>query len=583
MTEAAPSAPLFDRLDGIGRIPVGAMHQPPRRLRGPARWRLAVVASVLAAAFVAVGGKLILNAAPRAVSPAIASPMPDAGGREFQPRAAIVDRTGGILAYSLPFATLYANPQEVRDPAGAARALASILPGMNVDAATAALARKEWQGRRLEFAYLARHLTPSQHAAILDLGIPGLYFRKEYRRIYPRGSLAAHVVGAVQEDHRAGIGGIEAFFDADLASSPDLPLALSIDMRVQHVVHEELQNAIDRFSAIGGFAVMLDVTTGEVIASVSLPDFDPNRIATQTPENRMNKVAGGAYELGSMFKLLTAAAALDSGAATERSSFDASRPLQVRGHTISDFRGKNRWLTLPEVLIHSSNIGAARMADAMGTTTLVRYFDSFGLFQRAGVELHESTRPLIPARWTEVGAMTAAFGHGLSVTPMQFVAAVGAVANGGILHRPTLLKTPDGTKPAGTRVISAKTSDRMRGIMRAVVVDGSGKAANSRLYHVGGKTGTAQKTENGRYLEDKRLSSFVGVFPIEAPRYAIMVSVDEPKPRKDTFGYATGGWVAAPAVGKIVERVAPMLGIQKAPAEPKGAPAVLTVSARVGR
>lgn len=578
MSNSAAEAPLFDFADAAGRVSSGASFTPPRRARGPARWRLLAVSAAFAVAFSAVGGKLMLNAAPRTVSPANAAVLPDGGGREFSPRASIVDRNGELLAYSLPFASLYANPQEVRDPAAAATRLRTVLPGLKQDEIVDALS-----GSDREFAYLARHLTPSQHAAILDLGIPGLYFRKEYRRIYPRGSLAAHAVGTVQEDHRGGLSGIEAFFDADLASSPDLPLALSIDMRVQNIVHEELQKAIDRFNAIGGFGVMMDVRTGEVLAMVSLPDFDPNRLETLTKDNRVNKVAGGAYELGSMFKLLTSAAALETGVATEKTRFDATKPLITGGFRISDFRGEHRWLTMEEVLIHSSNIGAARMADLIGAQNVARFMRGFGLFERAGVELNESTRPILPPNWGDIYAKTVSFGHGISVTPLQFAAAIGAVANGGILRRPTMLKSPDGQEAPGARIISAETSDRMRRLMRAIVVDGSGKAANSAFYNVGGKTGTAEKNIDGRYQKDRRLSSFVGAFPIEEPRYVVMLSVDEPKGRKDTLGYATGGWVAAPAVGQIVDRVAPMLGVPKSKPSEQPGRGLQTASVRTGR
>lgn len=578
MSNVTDEAPLFEYATQADHVAHGGSYAPPRRLRGPSRWRLLTVCSVLAVAFVAVGGKLMLNAAPRTVSPANAAVLPDGGGREFSPRASIVDRNGELLAYSLPFASLYANPQEVRDPAAVATQLRSVLPALKQEDIVADLANKH-----REFAYLARHLTPRQHAALLDLGIPGLYFRKEYRRIYPRGRIAAHTVGTVQTDHRVGLSGIEAFFDADLASAPDLPLALSVDIRVQNIVHDELQKAIDRFDAIGGFGLMMDVRTGEVIASVSLPDFDPNRLETLTPETRMNKVAGGTYELGSMFKLLTAAAALESGAASETTKFDATKPLYTNGFRIADFRGENRWLTMREVLIHSSNIGAARMAERMGTPNMVKYLGGFGLFAKAGVELNESTRPLLPPQWSDIYAKTAAFGHGISVTPLQFVAAISAVANGGVLRRPTLLKSPDGREAPGTRIVSAKTSARVRNLMRAVVVEGSGKAANSPYYRVGGKTGTAEKNINGRYQKDKRLSSFIAAFPIEDPRYVVLVSVDEPKGRKDTLNYATGGWVSAPAVGQIVERVAPMLGIPKSKTGDRPAGGFQTASVRLSR
>jgi cell division protein FtsI (penicillin-binding protein 3) len=577
MSEAPIAPPILPHGFDSHTVAAGGIHVPPRRPRGPASWRLALVGTAFAAAFVMVGGALVLNAAPQTVSPAIAGGMTESGSREFSPRASIVDRNGEILAYSLPFSSLYANPQEVRDPEAVAAELVQALPELKATEVAATLANK---GR--EFAYVARHLTPSQHSAVLNLGIPGLYFRKEYRRIYPRGRLASNTLGVVSEDHRSGLSGVEAFFDSDLANSPDLPLALSIDVRVQNVVREELQKAIDRFSGIGGIGLMMDVRTGEVLASVSLPDFNPNDFSTITSETQTNKVVGGRYELGSMFKLVTAAAALDYHVATERTMFDATKPLVAYGHRISDFRGEHRWLNMPEVLIHSSNIGAARMGALIGAPRMAQFFDRLGLLQKASIELEESAAPIAPHHWQEINAMTTAFGHGFSVTPIQFASAIGAVANGGVLRRPTLLRVAGDADTAGARVLSEDTSARVRRMMRAVVVQGSGKAANSPYYKVGGKTGTALKAISGGYSTDKRLSSFIGVFPIESPRYVVLVSVDEPKGRKDTLGFATGGWVSAPAVREIVERVAPMLGVpQSEPEKPKQPSLIHTVAVRV--
>lgn len=574
----ASNTPLFDYAEKQPRVAFGGEHAPPRRLRGPQPWRLAAVSACFALAFTAVAGKLVLNAAPRTVSPAIAAQMPDGGMRELAPRASILDRNGEILAYSLPFASMYANPQEVRHPKRAVERLLKVMPDLDAENLIEGLSN---QSR--EFVYVARHLTPQQHAAALELGLPGFYFREEYKRIYPHGRLAVHSVGTVQSDHRGGMSGIEAFYDADLVSDPDLPVRLSIDLRAQAIVREEMQKAIDRFEAIGGMGVMIDVTTGEVLASVSLPDFDPNQLSTISEDTQTNKVVGGRYELGSMFKLITASVALETGVASVNSQFDATKPIRMYGKTISDFRGEHRWLSMREVLVHSSNIGAARMAEKIGTETLVDYFGRFGLLERANIELRESASPLYPEVWRDINAMTASFGHGISVTPVQFIAAVGALANGGILYRPTMERLVDGAKTAGRRVISAETSAKVRDLMRAVVVEGSGKAANSRFYEVGGKTGTALKVVDGKYSDEKRLSSFVGVFPMQSPRYAVMVSIDEPKGRKDTLGFATGGWVAAPAVGQIIDRVAPMLGVPKKRSNDGKDGALRTASVRIAR
>lgn len=531
--------------------------QTPQRANKPDPWRLAAVATVLFAAFAFVAVQLVVNAVPGTVGPAVAN-INVKSAREVSPRASIIDRRGELIAHSLKFQSLFANPKEVRDPAAVARALKTVLPTMNV-----AEVERELSNKAREFAYIDRHLPPNQHAAVLELGIPGLYFVPEYKRVYPRGRLAAHLVGTVQHDHRGGINGAESFFDADLVSNADLPLELSVDLRVQNVVAEEVAAAMKKFNAISGLGLVMDVNTGEVLASVSLPDFDPNRLSSLDSDTQLNQVVGGRYELGSMFKLITSAIAIETGMANETTRFDATRPLRVHGHRIADYRGENRWLSMREVLIHSSNIGAAKMAELISAPVMKRYYGSFGLLAKSQIELKESSNPITPQRWQDIQAMTASFGHGISVTPIQFAAAIGALANGGVLHRPTIVKVVPGAEPVGTRVIGEATSKRMLKLMRGVVVEGSGKGANSAHYRVGGKTGTALKAIKGGYSKDKRRSSFVGVLPVEDPKYLVMVSIDEPKGNKESYGFATGGWVAAPAVGEIVDRVAPMLGLQK--------------------
>jgi len=533
-------------------------YQLPRRAKPLQKWRLAMVAGIFMAAFGLIGAKLVLTAIPGGVQSASASAHRDGPittAPEYAARAPIHDREGQILAYSLPMQSLYANPQEIRQVASIVTDLQSILPEIDPLALTINLSDT---ARR--FIYVRRHLTPDEFDKVRRLGIPGLDFQREYRRIYPQGRLTAHVVGMTKRDH-TGLSGIELFLESELANTHDVPLELTIDVRVQHVVREALAAAIDRFDAKGGLGQVMNVHTGELLAMVSLPDFDPNRPDSVQEGAEFNQAVRGRYELGSMFKLITAATALDTGAASEISRFDASKPLEIDGHTIRDFRGEWRVLTMGEVLVHSSNIGAALIAQKIGKDRLLDYFSRFGLLSQPAIELDEAVGPLLPYRWSDATVATVAFGHGLSVTPVQFLAAIAAVANGGVLHRPTLLKVPANAELIGRRVITEATAKRMRPLMRAVVVEGSGKLADSRYYWVGGKTGTAQKVVNGRYNASKRLSSFVGVFPMEAPRYAVMISVDEPKGRGDTLGLATGGWVAAPAVGEIVDRIGPMLGV----------------------
>ena len=389
--------------------------------------------------------------------------------------------------------------------------------------------------------------------------------QKEYRRVYPQGSLAAHVVGLTRSDQTA-LSGIEAYFDADLVAAAQVPMALSLDIRVQSVVRQELQHQIDEYAAKAGVGIVMDVRTGEMVASVSLPDFDPNIISKRDPNQEMNRVSNGVYELGSVFKPVVAAIALDTGVAKSDSMFDARYPIRIDGYTIADFHGRHRWLSMREVLVHSSNIGAARIASEIGVDRLVQYFGRFGLLSAPSMDLHEVQKPLTPARWQELDAMTSAYGYSLNVSPVQFVAAFSSLVNGGTLYGPTLLAINDFRTVQGTKVLHEDTSATVRSMLRSVVTGGSGRNANTHLYPVGGKTGTALKRKTGGgNSTDKRISSFVGTFPIQQPRYVVFIMVDEPQEREITGRYATGGKAAAPAVSRIVERIAPMLGVQPQP------------------
>ena len=414
------------------------------------------------------------------------------------------------MAYSAPVHSLYAYPYEVPDAAATADALAGEFPWLDRD-----LLAKRLSSKTDDFVYIARHLTPAQYFEALRLGLPGVRSQKEYRRIYPQGSLVAHVVGLTRSDQTA-ISGIEAYYDADLVGAAQDPVALSIDVRVQAVVREELQAQIDTYAAAGGAGVVMDVRTGELVASVSLPDFDPNQLGKRDPKLEHNRVSNGVYELGSVFKPIVAAIALDTNVAKSDTMLDATRPIYVDGYTIRDFHGRNRWLSVSDVLVHSSNIGAARLAVEVGVERLVQYFDRFGLLTAPNMDVYEVRAPQAPAKWQELNAMTSAYGYGLSVSPAQFVAAFAALVNGGTLYSPTLLQINDFRSAQGKTVLRAETSAAMRGMLRQVVANGTGRNADTRLYPVGGKT---------------------------------------------------GGKVAAPAISRIVDRIAPMLGVKPQPAQ----------------
>jgi cell division protein FtsI (penicillin-binding protein 3) len=370
------------------------------------------------------------------------------------------------------------------------------------------------------------------------------------------------VIGGVDVDGH-GVAGVERFFDQRLREEPE-PLRLSVDVRVQAVVRDELLKAMTEFQAIGACGIVLDVRNGEVLAMVSLPDYDANLVGQATTEERFNRAVTGMYEPGSTFKLQTASLALDTGTVQLWNGFDASSPIHIGRFTISDFEGKHRFLQIPEILAYSSNIGAAKMADAVGGERQRAWMERMGMLSRIGIELPEAGQPLAPAaaNWKEIATMTIGFGHGIAVSPLHVVVGTAAVANGGTLFRPSILaREPDATPREGIRVMQQSTSDTMRRLMRLVVTDGYGKAAEVPGYFVGGKTGTAEKISHHGYNKKSNVSAFMSAFPMNAPRYAVYMMLDEPKADASTHGYATAGWVSAPAAGHVIARIGPMLGL----------------------
>ena len=472
-------------------------------------------------------------------------------------RATITDRNGEIMAISLPTASVIANPSEMFDIEAAVQKLRTVLPRLD-EAET----RKRLSADKKQFVYIARQITPREQLDINALGIPGIDFEPTERRRFPLGRVAAHVIGGVDVDG-GGIAGVERFFDARLRQDPS-PMKLSLDVRVQAVVRDELSRAMADFNAIGGCGIVMDVRTGEMLAMVSLPDYDANKVGQATPDERFNRSVTGMYEPGSTFKLQTASLALDTNTVQIWNGFDASSPIHIGRFTISDFEGKKRWLYVPEILAYSSNIGAARMAEAVGAERQRAWMDRMGMLSRIGIELPEAGQPLVQpaAQWKEIATLTIAFGHGIAVSPLHVVAGTAAIANGGIYYRPTILAAdPSAPARTGMRVMQQSTSDTMRRLMRLVVSDGFGKTAEVPGYYIGGKTGTAEKAARRGYSKDARVSAFMSAFPMHAPRYAVYMMLDEPKANASTHGYATAGWVSAPAAGRVIARIGPMLGL----------------------
>lgn len=517
------------------------------------RNRLIVAGALFSAAFLVIGVRVIdvsifsNDAEPRYTRSITKS-------EKYTGRADIVDRNGVLLATSLNTASLYANPRLVLDPEQAALKLARALPDIDVEEI-----EKKLRSNR-GFVWLRRHLTPRQQYAVNRLGIPALNFQREARRMYPLGPLAAHVLGFTDIDNK-GLAGIERYFDKELRSRQQ-NLALSVDVRVQHVLEHELSIAMKKFRAIGAAGLVMDVDSGEIVGMASLPGFDPNQPGAIDKELRFNRTTQGVYEMGSTFKIFTTAMAFDAGTATMRSGYDATDPIRVARFVIRDFHAKKRWLSVPEIFMYSSNIGTVKMALDVGIKGHRKFLTQLGMLKPVRIELAETGAPLSPNRWREINSMTISFGHGLAVSPLHLVAGVSAIVNGGVYRAPTLIRRKPVETVVGKRVISEETSLNMRRLMRLVVENGTGRNAAAPGYLVGGKTGTAEKVSGRGYKKKALISSFVAAFPMHRPKYVVLAMLDEAKGTKETFGYATGGWVAAPVVGAVVRRIAPVLGLR---------------------
>jgi cell division protein FtsI (penicillin-binding protein 3) len=473
-------------------------------------------------------------------------------------RADIIDRNGVLLARSLKTPSLYADPALIADTEAVARDLVRVLPDLNYGDVLQRLQRK---GR---FVWIKRNISPSDQYEILKLGHPGLNFKDEAHRIYPQGALTAHVVGFTDVDGN-GLAGIERSFN-DLLKKGTGPVQLSIDIRLQHIVRRELAKSIREFDAIGGVGAIIDVQTGEILAAVSAPDFNPHDLRAAKPDDLFNRLTLGVYEMGSTFKIFSVAALLEIRNPPLSQKFDAREPIAIGRFRIRDFHPQNRLLTVPEVFMHSSNIGTARMAEMIGSKAFQNFYHDLGLLTKSPIELREVGTPIVPKPWRDINTLTASYGHGVAVTPIQTLGAVASIVNGGVLVQPHLVVDAetvgkDRKRGKEVRVVSPQTAHRMRQMMRLVVTSGTAKSADVPGFQVGGKTGTADKTGSGGYDRQRRLSSFIGVFPMNAPRYAVMIMIDEPKGTAATHGYATGGWVAAPAVARVITAMAPVLGL----------------------
>ena len=549
---------MAERLGLVARLLYGA--DVDREAKGRARLGLAIV--VFACVYGVISVRLVQLAASsdgqgarRSGGDIVATARPD-----------ILDRNGEVLATDVRTPSLFGEPKRLIDVDEAVELLTATLPDLNANETRERLSSKKG------FVWLKREITKDQQQQIHRLGLPGIGFTAENKRVYPNTTAVSHLIGHVNIDNQ-GIAGIEKWLDtrglADLHSlgfatdRQQKPVQLAVDLRVQHALRTELVAARQKSKAKATAGLITDVNTGEIVSMVSVPDYDPNDPREALDKERINRLTTGVYEMGSTFKALTVAMALDSGKITLASSFDARHPLQYGKFQIHDFHAQRRIMTVPEIFTYSSNIGTARMALALGVDHHRAFLKKMGQLDRLRTEIPESAEPLVPKRWAELNTVTIAFGHGLSVAPLQAVMGISALMNGGRLIPPTFLKrTEEEANALAKQVVKPATSDRMRYLMRLNAEKGSATRADVPGYYVGGKTGTAEKVVNGRYSKTKVLTSFTAVLPADKPRYLLLIMLDEPQPLPETKGYATSGWNAVPVAGLVIKRVAPLLGIE---------------------
>jgi cell division protein FtsI (penicillin-binding protein 3) len=547
---------------GGRRLIRGLLHGDKIDRAAKARARVGLAIIGFAAVYFVIATRLVMFAlapdsrgAHHGASDATATARPD-----------ILDRNGEVLATDVRVPSLYAEPRRIIDVDEAVELLTAELPDLD-----SAELRERLSSKR-GFVWLKRDIPPKQQQAIYRMGLPGIGFLSENKRVYPNGPEVSHLIGHVNIDNQ-GIAGIEKWLDgsglADLhmvglaTDRLQNPVELALDLRVQHALRDELVAARVKYKAIAAAGLVLDVRTGEIVAMVSEPDYDPNNPREALDPTRINRLTTGVYEMGSTFKALTIAMALDSGKVTLKSSFDARMPLRFGKFDIHDFHAQNRVLTVPEIFTYSSNIGAARAALAVGVEGHKAFLKKIGQLDRLRTELPESAEPIVPKRWGELNTITIAFGHGLSVAPLQAVMGVAALMNGGIMIPPTFLKRTEAEARAlGKVVVKPETSQQMRYLMRLNAEKGTAEKADVPGYYIGGKTGTADKVINGRYSKTKVLTDFMAVLPADQPRYLLLIMLDEPQAIPETHGFATSGWNAVPVGGAVVARIAPLLGVE---------------------
>jgi cell division protein FtsI (penicillin-binding protein 3) len=556
--------------DAIERENIRLRHEEQRdRLRQRAEIRLMVLGVGFLCAFGVIGARMADLAASEPEEPRVRA----SSAAILAQRADITDRRGRVLATNMETHSLYAHPQDMIEPERAARALAEIFPDLEEERLVA-----DFTGAR-KFLWVKRRISPEQKQAVHDIGEPGLLFGPREMRLYPNGALAAHVLGGagfgregVHAAEVVGRAGVEKTFDDRLRDPArgGAPLALSLDLTVQAATERVLDGAMRLFDAKGAAAVLMDVETGEIVSLASLPDFDPNdrpaaAAGTDPGESPLfNRAVQGVYELGSTFKIFTAAQALELGVADDETVIDTSGPMRIGGFAIREFRGKNYGeQTVEGIVVNSSNRGTARLALEIGAEDQRAFLERLGLTEPVPLEMPEARggAPLLPERWGDVATVTVSYGHGISVTPLHLAAAYATIANGGRQVVPTLLKQD--APREGPQVMAPEVAAAARDMLRRVVTDGTASMAEVEGYRVAGKTGTADKPDpTGGYYEDRVIATFAAVFPADAPEYALVVTLDEPVETSGEEVRRSAGWTAVPVAAELIRRAAPLLGLR---------------------
>ena len=530
--------------------------------------RLLLIIVMFVCIYTAIGVRLATLASSQPTEPVAQS----SNSSLFSQRADIVDRKGRILATNLETYALYVETRHLVDPLNTARKLAFLFEDLNADDLYAQFTSSR------KFLWIKKKLSPEQMQAVHDIGEPGLRFGPRETRLYPNGALASHILGGasfgkegVKSAEIIGVAGVEKTFDSQLRdpSYSKKPLKLTIDLSVQAAVEHVLKGGMRLLNAKGAVAILMEVDTGRIISLASLPDFDPNHrpslpIEGSAAESPLfNRAIQGVYDLGSTFKIFTVAQALELGLIDPKTKINTKGPIRIGGHKINDYRNNGPELPVWQVITKSSNLGTARIAKMIGSEKQREFLTSLGFTKPTSIEMIEAKggKPLLPKRWNELETMTVSYGHGISVTPLHLATGYAMLANGGRLVKPTLLE--EVKSDLGPRVISKRVADNSLAMLRGVVTGGTASIADVSGYFVGGKTGTADKpSAQGGYDKEKNITSFASIFPIDEPKYVLVIALDEAQDTSGPEPKRTAGWTAVPVSAEIIARVAPLLGLR---------------------